>query len=156
MIKTAILTISDSRTKDTDLSGKAIMALLKTGDFTVCNYEIVKDVEAQIKDKIIHCADSSGVDLVLTTGGTGFGPRDLTPQATLKAIDKRSPGISELIRAEGFKKTKQAALSRGEAGIRKNTLIINLPGSVNGAKESLLSILEIIPHAIDMMKGKGH
>ncbi|MFH1798951.1 MAG: MogA/MoaB family molybdenum cofactor biosynthesis protein [Candidatus Omnitrophota bacterium] len=156
MIKTIVLTISDTRTKDTDKSGEVILNLLKERDFGIGGYEIIKDDKQQIKNRLFYYCDESGVDLILTNGGTGLGPRDVTPEATVEVIEKNVPGISELIRSEGFKKTKQAILSRSQAGVRKQTLIINLPGSPKGARESLLSILELIPHAIDMIKGKGH
>jgi len=93
---------------------------------------------------------------VLTTGGTGLGPRDITPEATQSVCDRAVPGLSEIIRAQGWKKTKRAVLSRGTAGSRGKTLIINLPGSPKGVKESLETVLELVPHAVDMMAGGGH
>ena len=156
MIKVAILTISDSRNKDQDLSGKVINDFLDSDRFTVVSYDLVCDDIGQIKNKLIHYADELGLDLVLTTGGTGFGQRDLTPEATAEAINKSAPGIAELIRIEGGKKTPKAFLSRGVSGIRKNTLIVNLPGSPKGVKESLEAVRDIIHHAIDMIKGRSH
>lgn len=156
MIKTIVLTISDTRTKDTDKSGEIVLRLLKEKDFEIYGYEIIKDDKQQIKNKLFYYCDETDVDLILTNGGTGLGPRDVTPEATMEVIEKNVPGIPELIRAEGFKKTKQAILSRSQAGVRKQTLIINLPGSPKGSEDSFLSIVELIPHAIDMMKGKGH
>jgi molybdenum cofactor synthesis domain-containing protein len=94
--------------------------------------------------------------MVLTTGGTGLGPRDVTPEATQLVCEKMVPGLGEAMRAEGLKKTRKAVLSRGIAGIRKNTLIINLPGSPLGARESLKAIIDILPHAIEMLRGGGH
>lgn len=157
MIKTAILTISDTRNKDTDTSGKAIQEILRNKEiFKISTYEIVTDDRKKIKERLIYYSDVLKVDLILTTGGTGLGLRDVTPEATLGVIEKAVPGIPELIRNAGYKKTKTAVLSRGAAGIRKGTLIINLPGSPKGVQESLSFILEIIPHSIDMLKGKGH
>ncbi len=156
MIRTIILTISSTRTKENDASGKKIRELLKAGQYEICGHEIIKDNTEEIKKRLIHHSEEGRVDLILTTGGTGFGPMDVTPEAALEVIEKQSPGISELIRSEGFKKTYKAVLSRGVSGIRNNTLIINLPGSPKGAGESLEIILNIIPHAIDMIKGKEH
>ncbi|MCP4652726.1 MAG: MogA/MoaB family molybdenum cofactor biosynthesis protein [Candidatus Omnitrophica bacterium] len=156
MIKTLILTISDTRTKDNDTSAKIIKNTLTDDIFTVCGYEIVKDEKDQIKNKLIHYSDNEMADLILTTGGTGLGPRDITPEATSEILDKSAPGISNFIRSQGFKTTNRAILSRAVAGTRKKTLIINLPGSTKGAEQSLKIILEIIPHAIDMLKGCGH
>jgi molybdenum cofactor synthesis domain-containing protein len=156
MIKAAILTVSDSRKKEEDLSGRLLKELLGSNNFEIYSYDIVRDDKMLIKDKLIYYADMLKVDLILTTGGTGLGPRDITPEATLEVLDKQVPGISEFIRAEGLKKTTRSIISRGVSGIRKNTLIVNLPGSPKGSKESLQSILGLIPHAIDMLRGCGH
>ncbi len=156
MIKAAILTISSTRTKDNDASGKVIQSLLKDKQFEILAYDIGKDEISEIKNKLLHYTDEIQVDLILTTGGTGLGPLDITPEATSQIIEKPVPGISELIRMQGSKKTDRAILSRGISGIRKDTLIINLPGSPKGAKESLEAVISIIPHAIDMLKGRGH
>ncbi|MBU0570902.1 MAG: MogA/MoaB family molybdenum cofactor biosynthesis protein [Candidatus Omnitrophica bacterium] len=156
MIKTGILTISDTRQEETDASGKVIRELLEREGFGVSDYTVVRDEVEHIKDRIVHYADVLGLDLVLTNGGTGLGPRDLTPEATLDVADRQVPGIPELMRMEGLKKTDRSILSRGVAVTRKNTLIINLPGSPRGAEESLRSVLNVIPHAIDMIKGKCH
>lgn len=156
MIKVAILTISDTRKKEQDLSGKAISDLLSKDVFQVCEYDVVRDEKDKIKDKLVHYADVLRLELVLTNGGTGFGPRDVTPEATKDVLEKEIPGIPELIRMEGLKKTDRSILSRAVAGIRKNTIIVNLPGSPKGAAESLSCILEVLPHAIQMLKGAGH
>ncbi len=156
MIKTAILTVSDTRKPETDKSGEAIKGLLQAGKFEICAYDLVKDEQELIQKKLTEYADSLGADLVLTTGGTGIGPRDVTPEATRGIIEKEVSGISELIRAEGYRKAKTAVLSRGIAGVRKETLIVNLPGSPKGAKESLEIILDILEHALEMLKGGGH
>lgn len=155
MIKIAILTVSDTRNKTNDESAKAIMDLLKDG-FEICAYDIVKDDKQAIKDILIHYADSLGVEVILTTGGTGLSPRDVTPEATAEVIERQVPGISEFVRIEGLQHTEKSMLSRGISGIRKKSLIINLPGSPKGARESLTSVLKIIPHAVSMLKGQGH
>ncbi len=156
MIKVAVLTISDSRTKEDDLSGKKILELLDRATFEICDHAVVRDDRGEIAARLTHYADALGVELVLTTGGTGFGPRDVTPEATQQVVDRPVPGIPELIRLEGYKQTDRSFLSRGCAGIRKNTLIINLPGSPKGAGEALAAVLKIIPHAVAMLKGEGH
>lgn len=155
MIKTAILTVSDTRTKENDASGKAIKELLGDG-FEACAYDIVRDEKEEIKNKLIRYADSLKVDLILTTGGTGLGPRDVTPEATLEVIERQIPGISEYMRMEGLKYTDKSILSRGVSGIRKNAIIINLPGSPKAVKESLTPVLGVISHALSMLKGAGH
>lgn len=156
MIKTAILTISDTRAKENDLSGQTMQKMLKKSDFRISAYDIVKDERAEIKNKLIYYADSLKVSLVLTNGGTGFGPRDVTPEATMEVIEKLVPGISEYIRAEGIKKTTRSIFSRGVSGMRKSALIINFPGSPKAVKESLGCILELLPHAVAMIEGGGH
>jgi molybdopterin adenylyltransferase len=158
MIKTAILTISDSCSNGTreDLSGQTIIDMLLKNEFQVIQKKIIPDDLKKIANELTHFADNESIDIVFTTGGTGLGPRDVTPEATASISDRLVPGISEIIRAEGFKKTPNAALSRGIACIRKNTLIINLPGSPKGVRESLDILLTFIPHAIKMMHGGGH
>jgi molybdenum cofactor synthesis domain-containing protein len=156
MVKVAILTMSDSRKKEQDISGRIIKKLLTGNNFEVVSHEVIGDNIETVREKLIKYSDEMKLDVVLTTGGTGLGPRDITPEATIEVIDKQVPGISELIRIEGLRKTNRAMLSRGIAGTRKKTLIINLPGSPKGAKESLNVILDVIPHAIDMLEGKGH
>ena len=106
--------------------------------------------------ELTRLADECGCDLVFTTGGTGLGPRDVTPEATLSVCDRLVPGLGELMRAAGLKKTRNAVLSRGIAGMRGRTLIVNLPGSPKAVRECLEVILEILPHALEMMRGGGH
>ena len=158
MFKAAVLTISDrcSRQEREDLSGKIIIDLIKGIDGQIIKYDIVPDEPDLIKNKLLFYCDDLKVDFVFTTGGTGLGPRDVTPEATEEVAEKLIPGISELIRLEGLKKTRNAMLSRGVSAIRKNSVIINLPGSPKGVKESLEAIIDIIPHALDMLKGAGH
>lgn len=153
------MTISDSCFKGLrkDQSGPAIKKIIKEAfqaDIACC--DIVADVKSLIKNKLIYYADKLRVDLVLTTGGTGLSLRDLTPEATREIIEREVPGITEFIRAEGAKKTRRALLSRSVAGLRGKSLIVNLPGSLKGATESLAAILDILPHAFDMLAGKGH
>jgi len=155
MIKTAILTVSSTRTEKNDESGKVLKEIL-TDDFEIIEYDIVSDNENSIIEQLNFYCDSQKADLVLTNGGTGFSESDITPEATIKVADKIVPGISELIRAEGIKITKRAALSRGISALKETTLIINLPGSPKGAKESLEAIIDLIPHAIKMINGGGH
>lgn len=158
MIKAAILTVSDSCAvgKREDESGQIIEDILAAGGFEVCERRIAPDDAEAVSNDLKFLSDKTAVDVVLTTGGTGLGPRDVTPEATSSVCERMVPGLSEMIRAEGFKKTKNAVLSRGVAGIRNRTLIVNLPGSPKGAKESLEIILDVLPHAVDMMLGGGH
>ena len=154
-LSAAVLTLSDSRAESEDESGKALKAMLEKADFEIKKYAVIPDDADKIKDKLISWSDEA-VDLILTTGGTGPSPRDLTPEATAEILEKNMPGLSELIRMEGMKKTRRACLSRGVSGIRKKTIIINLPGSKKGATESLEAVLDQIPHAVLMMEGGGH
>ena len=114
------------------------------------------DEPEDIKNELIRLADDAKIDIVLTTGGTGLGPRDVTPEATAAVCERIVPGLAEVIRSERLKKTRNAMLSRGIAGIRAKTLIINLPGSPKGAAESLEAILDVLPHTRDMLLGQGH
>lgn len=156
--KIAVLTISDrcSKGERDDESGKVIMEMAKSIDCGISCYDIVADEAGLIKEKLIYYCDILRVDFVFTTGGTGFSSRDVTPEATMAVSEKTVPGITEFIRSEGLKKTKNAILSRAVSVIRKNTLIVNLPGSPNGVRESLGFILDIIPHAYSMLRGQGH
>ncbi|MCK5581414.1 MAG: MogA/MoaB family molybdenum cofactor biosynthesis protein [Candidatus Omnitrophica bacterium] len=158
MFKFSVLTISDrcSKGECEDTSGKVIIDMMNNLDGEVACYEIVPDEPDLIKDKLITYCDHLKVQLVLTTGGTGLGPRDVTPEATREIAHKIIPGISEAIRLEGMKKTKKAMLSRGISALRRGSIIINLPGSPRGVRESLEIILDIIPHALDMVKGMRH
>jgi molybdopterin adenylyltransferase len=153
MITVAVLTMSDkgSRGERKDLSGPLIEEMLKEIGAEVKYYEILPDEKESIKEKLIEY--SRKVDLILTTGGTGLSPRDVTPEATLEVIDRHVPGIAEAMRAEGLEKTRRAMLSRAVAGVKGNSLIVNLPGSPKAVKENLAVILDVIPHAIDKIKG---
>ena len=156
--KVAVLTISDkcSKGEREDKSGKIIQELIKNLPGEVVRYEIIPDEPAMIKEKLIDFCDTLRVDLVLTTGGTGFTARDFTPEATKEVVEREVPGIPEAMRTECLKFTKRAMLSRAISGIRGKTLIINLPGSSQGAKESLEAILEALSHGLDMIVGKEH
>lgn len=157
MIKVGILTISDkgSKGEKEDLSGKVIEEVVKKINGEVKYYQIIPDEKDIIQEELIKAVDKLHLDLILTTGGTGLAKRDVTPDATLEVIEKEVSGISEIIRSESFKKTNRAILSRGVAGIRKESLIINLPGSPKGVRESLEIILEALPHGIEILKGQA-
>lgn len=158
MIKVAILTVSDScaQGKREDVSGQTIKDILAKNGFEICDKRIVPDSHEAIANELKVLSDKAGVDVVITCGGTGLGPRDVTPEATASVCERVVPGLSEMIRAKGWKKTERAVLSRGLAGIRRKTLVINLPGSPKGVKESLEIILDVLLHAVEMMRGGGH
>ena len=158
MIRVAVITISDSAFKGERVDeNKAIIEEgIKKINGKITHYEIIPDDFETIKEKLVYCADELGVEIVFTNGGTGFSKRDVTPEATREVIEKFVPGIPEAMRFEGFKKTKRAMLSRAIAGIRGETLIINLPGSSRGVKESLEAIVDELPHGLEMIRGKGH
>ena len=155
--KAAVITISDkgSRGERVDTSGPALCAMLKENGWDVTYTTIIPDDREQIKSELINCADNRGIALVLTTGGTGFSPRDITPEATLDVIERRTPGIPEAMRAESLRITPKGCLSRAEAGIRGRTLIVNLPGSEKAAKENLAAILGALEHGADMLYSAG-
>ena len=155
-IRTAVLTISDkaSRGERTDTSGPAIAELLASIDATVARSEVVADEASRIAETLRAWADSDELDLIVTTGGTGLGPRDVTPEATAGIIERPVPGLGETMRAAGLKHTPMAALSRGVAGVRGRCLIINLPGSERGVRENLSAIIDILPHAIELLRGR--
>jgi molybdenum cofactor synthesis domain-containing protein len=158
MIKIAILTVSDScaQQKRQDISGQVIKELLPSERFRICDYKVVADEQNDIENELMRFADQLDVDIVFTTGGTGLGPRDVTPEATVAVCQKIVPGLAETMRLEGLKKTRNAMLSRATAGVRGKTLIINLPGSPEAIRESLESILDVLSHARDMLLGQGH
>ena len=152
-----ILTASDkgSRGEREDKSGAALKELLEGQGCEVIKLEVVPDEVTQIQDKLRAWCDLARLDLILTTGGTGFSPRDFTPEATAAVIERPAPGLSEAMRWAGLQKTPRAMLSRGVSGIRGRTLIVNLPGSVKGALESLEAILPAWPHALEVLSGRG-
>ena len=153
MLSVCVLTMSDKgvRGEREDKSGPLLEDMLRTIGAEIKYREILPDEKDMIKDRLVKY--SGLVDLILTTGGTGLSPRDVTPDATIEVVERSVPGIAEAIRAEGMIKTKRAALSRGISGVLKGTLIINLPGSPKGAKEGLEAIIDVLPHAIEKIKG---
>ena len=153
----AVLTISDSsaRGERPDHSGPATVALLRQEGFDVIRLEIIADDQPTIESALVRLSDE--VQLIVTTGGTGIAERDVTPEATRSVCSKLIEGIPERMRSEGMASTSNAILSRGVCGVRERTLILNLPGSPTGASESLLAVIEILPHALDLLAGKtGH
>jgi molybdenum cofactor synthesis domain-containing protein len=157
-VKAAVLTVSDgcARGERTDETGPYIRERLTAAGWEVVAGEIVPDEPARIAEVLKRWADETAVDVALTTGGTGFSLRDHTPEATLAAIERRAPGLSEALRADGMKKTPHACLSRGEAGLRGRTLIVNLPGSLKAVRDGMDFLLPILPHALEMIAGGGH
>lgn len=148
-----MLTISDSAAAGNreDRSGPEAAAILREAGFEVQAVEILPDERTPIEARLRR-ATEEGVSLVVTTGGTGLSPRDVTPEATLAVLDKAAPGIAELMRLEGLKSTPRAALSRAVAGVRRSTLIVNLPGSVKGVRECLTAVRPILTHAVETLK----
>ena len=155
MIRAAILTMSDKgfRGEREDKSGQVIKEMIISLPSDVVSYEVIPDEKEIIKKKLTHLSDIIKADIIITTGGTGLSPRDVTPDATLEVIDKEVPGMAEAMRAESLKKTANAMISRAVVGVRGETLIINLPGSPKAVRENLSVILPAIPHAIEKLKG---
>ncbi len=155
MFRVAILTISDRGSKGDreDSSGPLIREMVKGLPAEVIYYEIIPDEKEVIIEALKKSADQLEADLILTTGGTGLSPRDVTPDATLKVIDKEIPGFSEAMRAESLKKTPHAMISRAVCGVRGSSLIVNLPGSPKSVKENLSVILPALPHALSKLMG---
>ena len=150
----AVITVSDScaRGERVDVSGPAVVELLEKSGFRVSAKQIVQDDSMQIQNALVHLALE--VRLIVTAGGTGIAERDVTPEATKAICERVIDGVAERMRSEGYKKTPFAALSRGVCGVRGKTLILNLPGSPRGAVESLEAVLELIPHALNLLEGK--
>ena len=156
MFKVGVLTISDKgyAGERVDGSGALIIEILKKNDFCVEKYEIVPDEKDLISQSLIDMCDKDKVDLILTTGGTGFSPRDVTPEATMAVIERHVPGIPEAMRSKSLLITPKAMLSRAVCGIRKQTLIINMPGSPKAVEECLEIILPVLPHALQILTGQ--
>jgi|GEM_PF-28353 len=153
----AVITVSDkgARGERKDTSGPAICEMLTEAGYGVIHTEIIPDEKEIIKAVLVKCADELGCALIITTGGTGFSPRDITPEATLEVIERLTPGIPEVMRAESMKITPNGCLSRETAGIRGQSLIINLPGSEKAVRENLAAVLKPVKHGIDMIHSAG-
>ncbi len=154
-ILTAIITLSDkgSTGERMDESGRVIREMIIAIGASVVHYEILPDEKTHIVEVLKHLCDEGEVDLILTTGGTGVSPRDVTPEAMREVIERELPGMAEAMRAESCKKTPNAMISRAMAGIRKQTLIVNLPGSPRAVRENLAVVLPALSHAIEKIKG---
>lgn len=155
MYRVGIITSSDKGAagEREDLSGPAIRELLPEGQYEVVSYRIVPDEKEELVRELVRLCDEEGCDLVLTTGGTGFSKRDVTPEATVEVAERMVPGIAEALRAYSMTITKRAMLSRAVSGIRGNTLIVNLPGSPKAVRESLEYLLDTLPHGLDILLG---
>jgi molybdopterin adenylyltransferase len=155
VFKVAILTVSDkgSLGEREDLSGQAVQEIVEEKGWQVAAYDIVPDETGEIVDRLVFYCDELGVDLVLTTGGTGLSPRDVTPEATRQVIDREAPGFAEAMRNASMRITPHAMLSRAVSGIRSSTLIINLPGSPRAVRENLEVILPALPHGLEKLRG---
>lgn len=158
LFKVGIITSSDKGYEGTreDKSGELIKTMVENKGYTVEKRTIVPDEEDKIIEEIKHMTDKLKVDLILTTGGTGFSSRDVTPEATIKVCDRMANGISEAIRSYSLSITPRAMLSRAVSGIRKETLIINLPGSPKAVEESLDYIIDSVTHGLEILTGKAH
>ena len=152
-IRVAILTISDrsARGERPDASGPVLVEMIEKAEWSVMDTRIIPDEQAVIQQVLIEWCARGDIDVVLTTGGTGFAPRDVTPEATLAVIQRAAPGLAEAMRLESLKITPHAMLSRAVAGIRDHTLIVNLPGSPKAAAENLQTILPVLPHAVALL-----
>ena len=157
-MKVAIITVSDSvsQGKGGDRSGPAVAERCKALGWVVASAHVVPDDRIAIEKLLVAQADSGNVNLILTTGGTGIGPRDTTPEATAAVCSKLLPGFAELMRSTGLQSTRRAVLSRAVVGVRSQSLIVNLPGSPKGAVESLDAIADLLPHSCDVIRGLHH
>ena len=155
-IRFAVLTISDRSAtgQRVDVSGPLLASIVRENGGEAVHIAILPDDRQAIRAELEAVADSGDVDIILTTGGTGFAPRDVTPEATRDVLEKEAPGLVEAMRAESLEKTPTAMLSRAVAGIRKTTLIVNLPGSPKAARENLEVILPALSHAVELLKGQ--
>ena len=157
MYTAAVITVSDKgyRGERMDTSGPNLSNILKDRGYNVAYTAIIPDDMEMIKAELCKCTDELGIALVLTTGGTGFSPRDITPEATMAIVERATPGIPEAMRAESMKITPKGCLSRSAAGIRKRSLIINLPGSKKASQENILAVIDPVEHGLEMLLGEG-
>jgi molybdopterin adenylyltransferase len=157
-LRVAIITVSDSSAAGTraDLSGPAVRERCAALGWQVTSLEILPDEMMALSERLVSLADSAKCDAVLTTGGTGLGPRDVTPEATANICEKLVPGLAELMRERGRQATPRAVLSRAVVGVRGRAIIVNLPGSPKGAVESLDAVAELLPHAVEVLRGARH
>ena len=155
-LEAAVITISDSRKKDQDESGKLIIDALTSNGFDIIDYKIIPDEIKLIEQELIYYSDKLKVNIIITTGGTGVGPRDVTPEATKKIIEKEVSGLSENLRDYGQSRTPLSMLSRGVSGIRGNTLIVNMPGSTTAVSQSISALFPGVMHIFRMIAGHGH
>lgn len=154
ILRFGVLTVSDrsARGEREDVSGPALEQVIRAQGWLIARREIIPDDLGLIRERLIEWADSGNVDVVLTTGGTGFAPRDVTPEAMTYVVERQAPGMAEAMRAASMAKTPHAMLSRASAGIRGRTLVINLPGSPKAALENLQVVLPVLLHAVDLLK----
>ena len=157
MYTAAVITISDKgyRGERVDTSGPNLVQILQEKGFDITYTAIVPDEREMIKAELCKCADELGIALILTTGGTGFSPRDITPEATMEVVERPTPGIPEAMRAESMRITPKGCLSRSTAGIRKRSLIINLPGSKKASQENILAVIDPVAHGLEMLYSEG-
>ena len=157
MYTAAVITVSDKgyRGERVDTSGPNLVQILKDRGFDVAYTSIIPDEREMIKAELLKCSDELGIALVLTTGGTGFSPRDITPEAAMEVIERPTPGIPEAMRAESMRITPKGCLSRSVAGIRNRTLIITLPGSKKASAENILAVIDPVAHGLDMLYSGG-
>lgn len=156
-LRVGILTVSDkgARGERADTSGEAVREMLASVEATVERYEMVPDEKEAIASRLREWADEADLALIVTNGGTGLSPRDVTPEATLSVVERLVPGMAEAMRQEGLKHTPMSMISRAVVGVRGRTLIVNLPGSERGVRESLTYLLPVLPHAVEMVRGEG-